>query len=191
MPRKAVQPGDPGRTLQGQEHSGCVIIFIVVVMFILSISLKSILFFQVFERYNAYLDSFYQVSVGQALASFFTSYFPIVLLMFFFSLNRNFSKNDKDFQFLWVVTFFFCAFIIMRFIETYFFRVAYYYQLGEILIISRICQKPSIKDNNGGLLTNYFLSEYDFLVVLVIIISFYIQLRMYDLSPLINYSIME
>ena len=163
------------------------ICFIIVISFFF----KSILSFEMFSHFAGHGEKLFQVTIGQSILNFFVNNFPIILVIGFFGLSVKFTdvNEKKKYHFLWMATLLFSFIILLRFVDNWFFRVAFYYQLGEILIISKVCSK------NYGAQTNVFLTKYSFsiqdilLSVLLIISYIRFNISYYDQSPFVNFSL--
>ena len=145
-----------------------------------------------FSRYASYQEKLYQVTIGQAFTSFLVNYFPLILLMIVFNKKTKFLSNEEKrfYSFLWLVSILFCQIILMRYINNWLFRIAYYYQLGEILITSIICSKIyKVNPDSKG---RYTISSSDILILLVVL-SYHFKHNMayYSQSALTNFSLME
>lgn len=156
------------------------------------IFLKYVITLDFFQHYEVYSKTMFQVSLGQALLSFMSSHAPIILVMIYFSVTCK-SDGDlerKDKSFLWSVVVFFCLFNVLRCTQNWLFRLGYYYQLGEILLIGKLCSKKV--QQGKRLIENYFFAETDVLVVLVILFSYFIyNISYYDVSPFVNFSLVD
>ncbi|WP_366944685.1 EpsG family protein [uncultured Fibrobacter sp.] len=144
------------------------------------------------EKYENYSNEIFSVSKWQAFLSFVVSQGPIIVLMLFFgmAIKRNNNDDSRDVLFLWNIIVFFCMFILLRFVQNWMFRLAHYYQLGEILLISKICCKRNFQKTR--LIMNYSFSTSDILILVVILISYlYHNMNYYNTSALINFSLME
>lgn len=187
LPLYFLYPQRPLNSWDFLKRSFLFICFIIVI----SLFFKSILSFEMFSHFASYGENIFQVTIGQSLLNFFVSYFPIILVLIIFGLSVKLADvhEVKDFHFLWMATLLFCFIILLRFVDNWFFRVAFYYQLGEILIISKVCSK------NYGAQTNVFLTKYSFsiqdIILSVLLVFSYIRFHMfyYNESPFVNFSL--
>ena len=167
--------------------------FIILGFCCFSFIFRYLLSFETFSHYNVYENMMHQVSFGQSLLNFFINYFPMVFILFFFSMSVKFSSEEAKrlFHFLWLVTVCFCLILLFRFVNNWMFRIGFYYQLGEILLMSKICSANNNFQTNKSLM-NYSFSFSTICVLLLALLSFVMfNINYFDVSPFINFSLME
>lgn len=142
------------------------------------------------HQYEEYSESLYNVTISQSLANFFVSYMPLCILvcLVYIGKPKSSTEEKKDFDFLWFVFFLCGATIILRFVQNWFFRLGWYFQIGEILLIAKLCKRDFFP-NDKGVLANCSISSTEILPVYVALYYFCWNYIYFDQSPLVNFSL--
>ena len=121
------------------------------------------------------------------LKYFLFSCFPIIFLSFLFSIGHS-PQNKKDFDFLWCVVIIFSAIILLRTLQTWFWRLGWYYQLAEFILIGEICSKPILNNRTSGFY--YQIAPSDVLILYAILWYLYWNYAHLETSALSNFALM-
>ncbi len=153
---------------------------------------NSILQLPIMSRYSSYVMLYNADTLENSIKSFAICYLPSAVLLFFSSISQKksrFNWNVLEFQFFWNVTSVFLMLIIFRIWSNYFFRIAFYYQLGVVLFAGW-SGKTAIEFQNKPFYLKPISSIYltvAFFIIYFVYLNYFHNLNS---SALINFHIM-
>lgn len=165
------------------------ILFMFLAMIIAPMLLDRFLSLDFFERYRmSYGESLYQISTIGSIKYFLASHLPLIILMLVFSMGKKIDdyKQKREFDFFWTTVIVFSLILLLRTILTWFFRLAFYYQLGEIFLIGKICEKVYIANEKDR---KYRFAFSDFILLYTFVSSFIWNYTHIDHASLTNFAL--
>ena len=179
----------PSRTLNSFDYTKRILVLFA---FMGGINLFLSIFFSldIAYQYEEYRESLFNVTIGQSLTNFFVSYMPLFMLVYFVYLSKPKSniEEKKDFDFLWFVILIFSATIILRFVQNWFFRLGWYFQIGEILLIAKLCKKNPYTSGKR-FFANCSISSSEILPAYLVLYYLFWNYIYFEQSALVNFSL--
>ncbi len=163
--------------------------FVLLCIFVFLFPLFSDLFLglTIFSKYQFYLTAANTQSIVNGIKTFFLIYLPLIVILPFVYRQKGLFSDCNDYHFLWKITIFFCFLIIARIFSNWFFRLAFYYQIGVILLVGMTCQRTFENAQktffNRSISNNYMLVLYFF--AFFIYLNYFLN---YNVSALVNFS---